>query len=301
MKSLQEFDSENILMKNNVLIKAKYNLTVSENRIFTLMLYNLQKINNGALQCTLSNQELKKIIKSKNRLKKDNKEIFYEPIGILDRLSDNKIWFREEKEHGMEWGKYNLINGYTYSEINDNFTIECSQKVYDILINYLGKNYTPINLGIWLSLKSIYSQRIYDLLRLWSYTKSIIKYDLDELKELLMIKDKYSKYNDLKRRVIVPAVKELNETGYFSISFTEKKKSKKVVAIEFIVEDLDNRKYFQRQELDTKDKKQTNSKKRIGDISRQKTKFHNFNETFTKYTTDELDDIIAKSQKEKYK
>lgn len=33
----------------------------------------------------------------------------------------------------------------------------------------------------------------------------------------------------------------------------------------------------------------------------KKTKFHNFNETFTKYTPDELDEIIKKSQKEKFK
>ncbi|CZR95403.1 MULTISPECIES: hypothetical protein [Clostridioides] len=31
-----------------------------------------------------------------------------------------------------------------------------------------------------------------------------------------------------------------------------------------------------------------------------KTKFHNFDETFTQYTTDELDEIIKKSQKEKF-
>ncbi|AXU54378.1 TPA: hypothetical protein ACGFEM_002017 [Clostridioides difficile] len=32
----------------------------------------------------------------------------------------------------------------------------------------------------------------------------------------------------------------------------------------------------------------------------KKTKFHNFNETFTQYTSDELDEIIKKSQKEKF-
>ncbi|EGT4599372.1 hypothetical protein DFW26_07900 [Clostridioides difficile] len=33
---------------------------------------------------------------------------------------------------------------------------------------------------------------------------------------------------------------------------------------------------------------------------KNKTKFHNFNETFIKYTSDELDEIIKKSQKEKF-
>lgn len=37
------------------------------------------------------------------------------------------------------------------------------------------------------------------------------------------------------------------------------------------------------------------------DVVTKKTKFHNFNETFTQYSSDELDDIIEKSQKAKFK
>jgi len=33
----------------------------------------------------------------------------------------------------------------------------------------------------------------------------------------------------------------------------------------------------------------------------KKTKFHNFNETFTQYSSEEMDEIIRKSQREKFK
>ncbi|MCC0785136.1 RepB family plasmid replication initiator protein [Clostridioides sp. ES-S-0108-01] len=109
-------------------------------------------------------------------------------------------------------------------------------------------------------------------------------------------------YADFKRQVIVPAVEELNSTNYFDIEFIENKNGRKVDSITFIVKDFDDRRYFSKKEntvsLDTK---QNKTNKKISEISRQKTKFHNFNETFTKYTTDALDDIIAKSQKEKFK
>ncbi|WP_128609241.1 RepB family plasmid replication initiator protein [Clostridium haemolyticum] len=36
-------NKEKILMKNNILVQAKYNLTLVENRIFTLLLYKFQK------------------------------------------------------------------------------------------------------------------------------------------------------------------------------------------------------------------------------------------------------------------
>jgi plasmid replication initiation protein len=82
------------------------------------------------------------------------------------------------------------------------------------------------------------------LLRLWSGTKTKINYKIDEIKELLMLDDKYDRYNDFKRRVIEPAIKELNNTGYFDIDINENKVGRKVESIDFIVKDLDKRVYF---------------------------------------------------------
>ena len=44
-----------------------------------------------------------------------------------------------------------------------------------------------------------------------------------------------------------------------------------------------------------------NNKSNNKNTNVSKTSFHNFDETFTKYTSDELDAIIEKSQKEKFK
>ena len=62
-----------------------------------------------------------------------------------------------------------------------------------------------------------YAQRIYELLRLWSGTKTVITYGVEELKEFFMLQDSYPQYGNFKRRVILPAIKELNDTGFFCI------------------------------------------------------------------------------------
>lgn len=59
--------------------------------------------------------------------------------------------------------------------------------------------YTPINLKVYVSLNNPNSQRLYDLLRLWSNTKNLISYDVEEMKELLMLENKYNKYSDFKK------------------------------------------------------------------------------------------------------
>ncbi|TQZ97089.1 DnaD domain-containing protein, partial [Clostridioides difficile] len=57
---------------------------------------------------------------------------------------------------------------------------------------------------------------------------------------------------------------------------------------------------FERKKKNKQDKKQSNSKA-VNTPNVSKNKFHNFNETFTQYSPDELDDIIKKSQKVKFK
>ncbi|MGL5753486.1 MAG: replication initiation protein [Paraclostridium sp.] len=231
---------DDVLMKNNILVKAKYSLSLAESRIFIMMLYGLQKDVSGSMSFKISLDELKKLVKKKE------KNTVLGITRILDDIMSKHIFFMEEKANGKGkiWSKYNFINGYDYDDELKSFRIECSERVYILLKSYLDTGYTPVNLSIWLSLCNNNAQRFYDLLRLWSGTKSIVNYKIDELKDLLMIEDKYDKYNDFKRRIIVPAIKELNDTGYFEIDFKENKVGRKVDSIDFTVKDLDKRKYF---------------------------------------------------------
>lgn len=237
-------DDNRILMKNNYLIKAKYDFSVIQSRIFILMLYKLQKAKNGDMVCTLTRKELKEIIprKSSHSVKGMSE--------VLDKLMGQRIYFKEIKSDNKHsiWGKYSLINGFEYDDEYDSFKLSCSNRVYELLTNYLEIGYTPINLTIFLSLKSVYAQRMYDLLRLWSNTKIEIDYSVSELKELLMVENKYKNFADFKKNILVPAVKGLNDTGMFEITYTPKKTGRAVTNIIFKVKDLDKRKYFEKKE-----------------------------------------------------
>nr|WP_226890267.1 replication initiation protein [Paraclostridium dentum] len=242
---IEELESNRILMKNNMLVKARYSLSLIENRVFLSMLYKLQKKSDGVLTCSISHSEFKDIIKFKQ------KNTVKGVLEVLEDLRKKPIYFKEEKKNkkGNLWGAYGFINGYEYDDELGIFNIEASEKIHNLLKEYLKMGYTPVNVQIWLSLNNSYAQRFYDLLRLWSGTKDTINYKLDEIKELLMLEDKYSKYNDFKRRVILPAIKELNETGYFEIEIKENKVGRKVDSIDFYIKDLDKRKYFTKDEI----------------------------------------------------
>ncbi|MGL4914229.1 MAG: replication initiation protein, partial [Romboutsia sp.] len=218
-------NEKNIVMKNNIIIKAKYNISTLENRIFLMLLYKLQKNNDDVIKCEISHEEFKTIIKKKQTSSIDSIS------NLLVNLRKQSIYFRDEEG----WGEYGFINGFKYIKSRKTFKIEASKEIHTYIRNYLEIGYTPVNLSIFFGLINPNAQRFYDLLRLWSGTKSIINYKIDDLKELLMIEDKYDRYNDFKRRVILPAIKELNETGYFEIGIKENKVGRKVDSIDFIV------------------------------------------------------------------
>lgn len=245
MNDLMDIEKPKILMKNNLLIQAKYSLTLVENRIFLLILYKLQKENDGVLSCEISHDEFKQIIKHSN-----NKTIQC-VCDSLSSLRKKSIFFMEEKDNkkGSIWGEYGFLNGFIYDDEHKMFKIESSQKIYDLINNYLQTGYTPANLVALFSMKNYYAQRLYDLLRLWSGTKTVINYSIQDLKMYLQLDNSYAEYGNFKRRVIMPAIKELNETGYFQIEMKENKVGRKVNSIDFIVKDLDKRKYFEKAEI----------------------------------------------------
>ena len=231
-----------VLMKHNSLVKAKYNLTLVQNRVFELLLYKFQKEKEGILSCEIHRDELRSLIgKEKDKTIKGVSDLL-ESLRVKEILIAEKIKGKDK----YKWHRFGLINGSTYDEDTDTFTIKATEEIYALIQNYYDKRegHTPINLIVKLGMNNYYAQRLYDLLRVWSGTKQVINYKVEELKELLQIEQKYNLYGDFKRRVILPAVNELNNTGYFEIDFKENKIGRKVDSIDFLVKDLDKRKYF---------------------------------------------------------
>ncbi|MEG2985018.1 MAG: replication initiation protein [Peptostreptococcaceae bacterium] len=231
-----------VLMKHNALVKAKYNLTLVQNRVFELLLYKFQKEKEGILSCEVHRDEFRNLIgKEKDRTIKGVSDLL-ESLRIKEILIAEKI----QDKNKYKWHRFGLINGSIYDEDRDVFTVKATEEIYSLIQNYYNKRegHTPINLIVKLGMNNYYAQRLYDLLRVWSGTKQVINYEVEELKELLQIDKKYNLYGDFKRRVILPAIKELNDTGYFNIDIKENKIGRKVDSIDFIVKDLDKRKYF---------------------------------------------------------
>ena len=222
-----------ILFKSNALIKAKYDFTVSQNRVLQKAFYEIQKNKINVAKITL--QELKSLIKFKDYSTVEGIKRF------LENLKENEIM--HIKDNG-EWLKVQVISGYKYNPTTKIFKIEIPMLLLQLIHEYTQTGFTPTNVTKYIGLGATNAQRLYELLRMWTGNKTIIEYSVDEIKEYLMLQNKYKVFNNFRVRVIESAVKDLREKELLDIYNVEYVKTgRKVTSIKFYVKDLEPRTY----------------------------------------------------------
>ena len=222
-----------VLFKSNALIKAKYDFTVSQNRVLQKAFYEIQKNKINVAKITL--QELKSLIKFKDYSTVEGIKRF------LENLKENEIM--HIKDNG-EWLKVQVISGYKYNPTTKIFKIEIPMLLLQLIHEYTQTGFTPTNVTKYIGLGATNAQRLYELLRMWTGNKTIIENSVDEIKEYLMLQNKYKVFNNFRVRVIESAVKELREKELLDIYNVEYVKTgRKVTSIKFYVKDLEPRTY----------------------------------------------------------
>jgi plasmid replication initiation protein len=99
----------------------------------------------------------------------------------------------------------------------------------------LKNQYTRYNLEVMLSLNSVYSQRLFEIIMLYKGRKQyIFRYTVTTLQTVLNCN--YPNWYDFKKRVLEPAKKDLNEKAKILLEYSPSaKKGKKVIEIEFTI------------------------------------------------------------------
>lgn len=234
-----------ILFKPNGLILATANKTVTstEYKIYDTLLQRCQITKDEHWRkAEISREELKNIVKSN-----DNSTI-EELKKMLEKFMSVKIRFKLGRKH---YGA-TLLADYIYDEDEDTFTCSMSENVYMALMHYTEFGYSPIDIKLVKRAKGFYTQKIYQLLRMWSrQNKKVSKeFTIEQIKEVCDIIEgtSYDLYKAFKNRVILPAIKEINEKLNMQVTFNEIKSGRRVTKIEFTFTDFETRNYDFKQE-----------------------------------------------------
>lgn len=112
-------------------------------------------------------------------------------------------------------------------------SISCNPKLQDVFFNLAESRYIRYRLRYTKDMKSQYSIRLYSMLRDW-LKKEIYIVSVEELREDLgATEPSYKVLRDFTRRVLEPAVNEINRLSDLKVSYTKIKKGRSVTDICF--------------------------------------------------------------------
>jgi plasmid replication initiation protein len=217
--------ADNIVSKSNALVRASFKLTLQEQR---LVLLAISKLDSRKSHLTPRNSQTKVKITSIEFAETfgiDRKKAYEELRDATNELFERKI----TEINGKKTDKLRWVSRATYHDGEGWAELSLSPDILPML-TLLREKFTTYKLQKVANLRSTYSIRIFELCAQFSST-GLLRIDLDELIRLLDLP--YTRYTDIVRRVISPAVEELRAKSNLDIEWRPIKNGRAVKTIEF--------------------------------------------------------------------
>lgn len=216
--------------KSNKVIEAGYKLSLNEQR---LILSCIAKVNSKkTLSATESFEVTAKefsaqfgisLDKTYQTLKEVSEQLF-ERYVIIDNPNPKDKTLKYTKTRWISSVNYHPDVGKV-SLVFAPFMIPYLSELQGQFTFYLLENISSMN--------SIYAIRLYELLMQWKTTGKR-EIEIDWLKKQFELDESYDRMFDLKKRVLDPAVKDINEHSNFQVEWTQRKTGRRVTHLTFI-------------------------------------------------------------------
>lgn len=208
--------------KSNDLIDASYQLNAQAQKLVLACLAKLDSRDVISKEMSITAREFSELmgIPSKNA----HRDLYK----AADSLFDAEITLRVDgKSSRLRWVQKSVEKHDGDGAITLVWADDVVQYISQLQERFTGYKLRNISL-----LQSSHSIRMYELLMKWKKTgdRSIT---LDDFKSALGISDKYPQFKDLNKRVIKPALKELNERSDLKVSLEPIKKGRKITGLAF--------------------------------------------------------------------
>jgi len=197
-----------VVKRNDLIQKSRHQLTVQEQKIILYLVSCIKPDDKDFMEHTFSIPEFCRVC----GINYDNGGNYVWIKKTVKKLCDRSTWIT--MEDGSET-LFRWLDDVTISPDSTTIKMTLGKHLKPFLLK-LKKNFTQFNLNFVLLMKSQYSIRLYELLKSHAI-KRRVTLDADDLKRLLDAQTYKSNY-DFKRRVIEPAIEEINELSDIIIS-----------------------------------------------------------------------------------
>ena len=213
------------LAQHNDLIKAQYDMSLLEMRLFIAMLARINRGDSEFTTCRIPVSELypdgRVGGKTYAQVKKS-----------VMRLVGRTITIESKDERGIREVVSNpLMATCRYKEGTGYIVAQFNNFVKPYLLELKG-DFTVAQELMLIDFRSFYSFRVYWLLKVSAFYKDTIRFDLPLFKQMLNLKDQYVNFADFKRFVLEVAKQEVASTD-MAFEYEPVKDGRTVVAITF--------------------------------------------------------------------
>lgn len=205
--------NQGIIRKSNELIEARYRLSLGEQRLVLLLTTEISPNDEDFKEYELKVSQFVEMfdLDADKRIYERVEQAAEQLLGRIIALKD-----------GPEVEKTTWLSYVRYVKGSGTVKIRFDKSLRPYLLQLKGR-FTQYNLSHVVNFKSQYSIRLYELLKMDAYKakKGVIEKTimLKELREILGIgKKEYSAFDNLRRRVIEPAVREISEQTDIAIA-----------------------------------------------------------------------------------
>jgi len=222
--------SKGLVVKSNAVIEASYRLSVMEQRIILAAISQIrrdQTVSDNVMY-ELNVNTLRELAGTKS------KAIYSDLKQAVNHLYERSIVI-EKQPNGCEGPTKKLktrwIQSAVYSDDEGIIKLRFSKDIIPYL-NQLNSHFTSYALAEVILLTSAHAYRLYELLIQYREMgkRSIA---VEDLRRWLDLGDKYGAFYDLKKRVIDPAIQQINDKTPYKVEYSQKKSGRTITHLAF--------------------------------------------------------------------
>jgi plasmid replication initiation protein len=233
MAKKKSSESTALVVTSNDLVLAKYNFSLWQKRIFN---YFVSQIDKDATDFTLQRIYISDLIHFFDA--GDGREVYEIIANVPKQLYNSSIKVPYISEEGYHrYGEMRIITRYTKPEDRELGNAYIEFKFNDDLKPHLlelKKRFLRYDMQNIVGLQSVHSVRMFEILKSYEYLGEV-SFEVEFLKTVLELGEKYKLYADFRRYVIDKAREDLTKYCDIYFDYQEIKKSRKVNEIIFTI------------------------------------------------------------------
>ena len=219
-----------LVVKDNALMNASYNLEVTEQRLMLLAIVYARETGEGIT----SESRLEICASDYSKQFNVTKEASYKALkSAVNNLFERQFSFQEETKKGIGTVRSRWVSRIKYIDDSAILEITFAPDVVP-LITRLEKQFTSYQLKQVSQLTGKYAIRLYEVLIAWREIGKVPQIELSEFRRKLGIENhEYKAMNHFKSRVLESSIKQINKHTDITVSYDQHKRGRTITGFSF--------------------------------------------------------------------